>query len=105
LPRFDLSTDKSTANVLPGTAYTITFTAANVGGLSAQAEVSIWDVDGTLKDQFTVSLDPDASYSKSTTFTAPQDLGTYYVTAQVKNLYTSRVDDAVTVTVNVTPAQ
>jgi len=105
LPKFDLSTDKSTVNTVPGGSYTITFTVTNMGGLSAQAEVTVWDVDGTLKDQFTVSLDPGASYSKSITFTAPQDPGTYYITAQVMNLFTSRVDDGVAVEVDVASSQ
>lgn len=105
LPRFDLSVDKTTVNAFPGATYSITFTVTNVGGLSAQAEVSVWDVDGTLKDQFTVELSPGTSYSKSISFKAPQDPGTYYVTAQAENLFASRVDDAVSVQVNVAQAQ
>jgi hypothetical protein len=105
LPKFDLTTDKSMVNTFPGATYTITFTVANVGGLTAQAEVSIWDVDGTLKDQFTVALDPGTSFSKTVTFTAPQDPGTYYVTAQVKNLFTQRIDDTASVQINVAPSQ
>ena len=105
LPRFDLATDKDSVNTFPGASYSITFTVANVGGLTAQAEVSVWDVDGTLKDWFTVELDPGANYSKTVGFTAPQEPGTYYVTAQVKNLFTNRVDDSVSVKVNVAPAQ
>lgn len=104
LPKFDISADKATINTFPGATYTITFTVANVGGLSAQAEVSIWDVDGTLKDKFTVALNPGASYSKTISFRAPQDPGTYYVTAQVKNLFTQRIDDVVAVEINVTSA-
>jgi len=105
LPKFDLTTDKDSVNTLPGSAYDITFTVANVGGLTAQAEVSVWDVDGTLKDRFTVELNPGASYSRTVGFTAPQEPGTYYVTAQVKNLYTNRIDDTASVQVNVAPAQ
>jgi len=105
LPKFSLTADKSAVNTQPGLAYSITFTVTNVGGLTAQAEVSIWDVDGTLKDQFTVELAPGASYSRTVSFTAPQDPGTYYVTAQVKNLFTQRIDDTVSVQVNVAPSQ
>jgi len=105
LPKFDLTADKSAVNTLPGATYSITFTVTNVGGLTAQAEVSIWDVDGTLKDQFTVELAPGASYSRTVSFTAPQDPGTYYVTAQVKNLFTQRIDNTVSVQINVAPSQ
>jgi hypothetical protein len=105
LPKFDLTTDKNTVNTSPGASYSITFTIANVGGITAQAEVSVWDVDGTLKDQFTVALDPNTSYSKTVSFTAPQEPGTYYVAAQVKNLYTNRIDDTASVQINVAPAQ
>ena len=105
LPRFDLATDKNSADTFPGASYNITFTVTNTGGIKAQAEVSVWDVDGTLKDQFTVELDPGASYSKTVGFTAPQKPSTYYVTAQVKNLYTNRIDDIAPVQVNVAPAQ
>jgi hypothetical protein len=105
LPKFSLTADKSAVNTLPGATYSITFTVANVGGLTAQAEVSVWDVDGTLKDRFTVELAPGASYSRTVSFTAPQDPGTYYVTAQVKNLFTQRIDDTVSVQINVAPSQ
>jgi len=105
LPKFDLNADKATVNTLPGATYSITFTVSNVGGLTAQAEVSVWDVDGTLKDRFTVELAPGASYSRTVSFTAPQDPGTYYVTAQVKNLFTQRIDDTVSVQINVAPSQ
>jgi len=105
LPKFSIAADKSTVNAKPGSAYSITFTVANVGGLTAQAEVSVWDVDGTLKDRFTVELAPGASYSRTVSFTAPQDPGTYYVTAQVKNLFTQRVDGTASVQVNVAPSQ
>jgi len=105
LPKFDLNADKSAVNTLPGATYSITFTVSNVGGLTAQAEVSVWDVDGTLKDRFTVELAPGASYSRTVSFTAPQDPGTYYVTAQVKNLFTQRIDDTVSVQINVAPSQ
>jgi hypothetical protein len=105
LPKFSLATDKDLVNTFPGASYSITFTVANIGGIRAQAEVSVWDVDGTLKDQFTVALDPNASYSKTISFTAPLDPGTYYVTAQVKNLFTNRIDDAASVQVNVAQSQ
>jgi hypothetical protein len=105
LPRFGLSADKDVVNTFPGSTYSITFTITNTGGLSAQAEVSVWDVDGTLKDRFTVELTSGESYSKTISFTAPEDPGTYYVTAQVKNLYTNRIDDVASVQVNVAQAQ
>jgi hypothetical protein len=105
LPKFDLSTDKSVVNTLPGAAYSITFTITNVGGLEASAEVSVWDVDGTLKDKYTVTLKPNESHSKTISFTAPQEPGTYYVTGRVKNLFTDRIDDRVAVEVNVAPAE
>ena len=105
LPKFDLTTDKAAVNTLPGATYSITFTVTNAGGLTAQAEVSVWDVDGTLKDQFIVTLDPNASYNKTVSFTAPQDPGTYYVTAQVKNVFTQRVDGTASVQINVAPSQ
>jgi hypothetical protein len=105
LPKFNLTVDKSAVNTLPGATYSITFTVTNVGGLTAQAEVSVWDVDVTLKDQLIVTLDPNASYSRTVSFTAPQDPGTYYVTAQVKNLFTQRADGTTWVQVNVAPSQ
>jgi len=105
LPKFDLSADKSAVSTFPGASYSITLTVVNVGGLTAQTEVSVWDTDGTLKDRFTVELAPGASYSRTVNFTAPQDPGTYYVTAQVVNLFTQRVDDVASVQVNVAPSQ
>ena len=101
LPKFDLSTNVTTIFARTKSLYSITFTVKNIGGQSGQAEVSVWDVDGTLKDQFTVALDPNESYKKTIYFRAPSDPGTYYVTAQVKNLYTNRIDDTVSVQVNV----
>ena len=105
LPRFDLSVNKDTVNTFPGSAYSITFTVVNTGGLAAQAEVSVWDVNGMSKDRFVIELAPRASYSKAVEFVAPQEPGTYYVTARVKNLFTGRVNGFISVRVNVAPAQ
>ena len=105
LPKFDLSADKDSVNTFPGASYNITFVVTNVGGLTAKAKVSIWDVGGTLKGRFTVELAPGASYSETLRFVAPQEPGTYYIESQVENLFTGRIDDSVAVKVVVVPAQ
>jgi hypothetical protein len=101
LPRFRLSTNTSTVNVITNRTYSITFTVTNIGDLTGQTEVSVWDVDGSLKDRFTVELSPGTNYSKTISFEAPSTKGTYYVTAQAKNLYTNRIDSSIAVQINV----